>query len=284
MHTRRDFLTTLGAALVASGCSRALGQPAAVVPMSRRLPQLGIQLYTERSLMSKDVEGTLAKIAEIGYNEVEFAGYFGRTPAQIRAVLDANHLTSPSTHTALPASDDAWARALDEAAAIGHQWIVIAYLEASERKSPGDWQRLATRFNTLAAKAQERGLRFAYHNHDFEFTRVGTGTGLDVLISQTDSRLVDFEMDLYWVVKAGADPLALIEQYPRRFPLMHVKDASAAPALSIVDVGRGTIDFARIFARADTSGMQHTYVENDEPVDAIESARTSYRYLTDLRY
>jgi len=234
--------------------------------------------------MQKDVDGTLARIAEIGYNEVEFAGYFGRTPAQIRAALDANHLSAPSAHIDLPASNDAWSKTLDTASAMGHQWVVVPSLDASVGRSLDGWQKMAERFNGLGTRAQERGLRFAFHNHAAEFTPVGDGTGLDVLISQTDPKLVDFEMDIYWVVKGGADPIALIDKYPHRFPLMHVKDASAAPGLAMMDVGKGTIDFARIFARADTSGMQHTFVEHDEAVDPIESARSSYRYLADLRY
>lgn len=248
------------------------------------LTAIGLQLYTLRSLMAKDPEGTLARVAQIGYREVEFAGYFGRTSAQIRSVLAANKLTSPSTHIPFPATDDAWSHTLDQAAEIGHQWVVIAYLDAAQRSKPDDWSRIADRYNQLGAKARERGLRFAYHNHDFEFVKVGDGTALDLLLSSTDPRFVDFEMDIYWVVKGGGDPIALIKKYPHRFPLMHAKDATAAPERTMTEVGGGTIDFKSIFRNAGLSGMQHVFVEHDQPADPLESARSSYRYLAALRY
>lgn len=282
MPTRRDFLTTLGVALGAAslGRVRALEAENATPP----LPRIGIQLYTLRALMTKDVEGTLARVAGIGYTEVEFAGYFGRTTTRIRDLLKANGLTSPSTHIPFPTSDDAWKRTLDEANAIGHKWVVIAGLDAAMRKNPEDWARTAEQFNALGVKAGENGLRFAYHNHDFEFGRVGNGTGLDALLSKTDPSFVDFEMDIYWVVKGGGDPLDLIKRHPHRFPLMHAKDATAAPARAMVDVGSGTIDFARIFARQKESGMAHVFVEHDSPTDPIQSATNSYRYLAGLEF
>ena len=282
MPTRRDFLTTLGVTLGAAslGCARALEAE----DVARRLPRVGIQLYTLRSLMAKDVEGTLARVAGIGYKEVEFAGYLGRTPTQIRDALKSNGLASPSVHIPFPASDDAWRHALDDASAIGHKWAVIPWLDAAMRKNPDDWAGVAERLNALGTKAKENGLRVAYHNHNFEFARVGEGTGLDVLLSKTDPMFVDFEMDIYWVVKGGGDPLDLIKRHPHRFPLMHAKDATAAPARAMVDVGGGTIGFAKIFARQKESGMAHVYVEHDEPANPIQSATNSYRYLAKLKF
>jgi sugar phosphate isomerase/epimerase len=280
MPNRRDFLSTLGLALGATTLGRARAL-AAMSPASMHLQRIGIQLYTLRSLTEKDLEGTLAKVAAIGYNEVEFAGYFGKTPDQVRAMLLANRLTSPSAHIPLPASDDAWSRALADARSVGHEWAVIPWLDPPMRT---EWARLADRFNDLATKARAAGMRFAYHNHDFEFTRVGEGTAFDVLLTKTDPALVDFEMDNYWVVKAGADPLDIISRYPKRFPLMHIKDATAAPERAFADVGRGTIDFVKIFEGEKTSGMQHVYVEHDQPPDPIQSATTSYRYLAALKY
>jgi sugar phosphate isomerase/epimerase len=282
MATRRDFLATLGGAAlgaVALDRARALG-PSSPAGAPRAV---GLQLYTVRSLLAKDFEGTIAKVAQIGYREVEFAGYFNRTPAQVRDVLAENHLRSPSTHVALPASEDAWSRTLDTAKSIGHQWVVIAWLDAALRTHPDDWVKIADRFNKLGEIAQSRGLRLAYHNHDFEFTRLGHGTGLDMLLQQSDVKVVDFEMDIYWVVKGGGDPLDLIARYPHRFPLMHAKDATPPPARAMADVGSGTIDFPKIFAMAAQSGMQHVYVEHDNPPDPLESARNSYRYLAALR-
>lgn len=282
MHTRRDFLTTLGVALGAAslGGVRALGAEDA----ARKLPRIGIQLYTLRSLMEKDLEGTLAHVAQIGYKEVEFAGYFGKTPKQIRSILKKNGLTSPSSHAQLPASDDAWKKACDDTKEAGHEWIVLAWLDPSVRKSAEAWPPFVDRFNALAAQAHKHGLRFAYHNHDFEFIKVGDSTALEMLLSKTDPKLVDFEMDLYWVTKGGADPLDIIRRHPHRFPLMHAKDATPAPARAMADVGAGTIDFAKIFAAQKMSGMKHVYVERDDAPDPFQSATTSYRYLSGLNF
>ena len=281
MPNRRDFLNTLGLALGAT----TLGRPRALAAMTTSAPlhlqRIGIQLYTMRSLTEKDLEGTLAKLAGIGYAEVEFAGYFGKTPEQIRAMLVANRLASPSSHIPLPANDDAWKRALADARIIGHEWAVIPWLDPSQRK---DWAPFADRLNHLATLARSAGMRFAYHNHDFEFAREGDGTVLDLLLTKTDPSLVDFEMDIYWVTKAGADPLDLIARYPKRFPLMHAKDASPAPERAIVDAGKGNIDFVKIFQQEYTSGMAHVYVENDNPTDAIQSATTSFQYLAGLKF
>ncbi len=282
MTTRRDFLTTLSLALGATTLGRVRALDARTT--SAKLPHIGIQLYTVRSLMAKDVEGTLAALAQIGYDQVEFAGYFNRTPTQIKAALAANKMRSPSTHMGFPTTDDAWKKSVDDAKAYGHDWIVIAWLDAAQRPTGAGWDKLAERYNALGAMAKAGGLKFAYHNHDFELVPAMTGTALDTLIAKTDPALVSFEMDLYWVVKGGADPLDLIKRYPHRFPLMHVKDATAAPARAMVDVGSGTIDFAKIFAQQKTSGMTNIFVEHDEPKDALASARNSYKHLAALQY
>jgi sugar phosphate isomerase/epimerase len=282
MATRRDFLTTLAATLGATALARTprvLGARS----LPPHLSHIGLQLYTLRSLTSKDLDGTLAKVAAIGYDEVEFAGYFGRTPEQIRALLAANHLKSPSTHVGLPANDDAWKKVVDDSKTIGHEWIVVPSLDNARRVTPDDWARVADRFNHLAAIAKSAGMRFGYHNHNSEFAKVGDGTALDVLISKSDPALVDFEMDIYWVVKGGGDPFDLIKRYPGRFPLMHVKDATPAPELRMTDVGSGIIDFRKIFALDHTSGMKHIFVEHDEPSDPIVSATNSYKYLASVK-
>jgi sugar phosphate isomerase/epimerase len=281
MQTRRDFLSTIGTAFGAATASR-LGLAAS--PSAGRLDRIGLQLYTLRALMARDVEGTLAKVAEIGYREVEFAGYFGRTPAQLRAALSANGLAAPSTHVALPASDAEWTRTLDDARAMGHEWVVIAWIDAPLRRSVADWERLAERFNKLGAAARKHDLRLAYHNHDFELARLGTTIPYDLLLRGTDRKKVDFEMDVYWVVKAGGDPLAYFAAHPGRFPLLHLKDATDAPAREMVDVGKGTIDFATLLRERKLAGTSHAFVEHDSPRDALGSARASYRYLSTLQF
>jgi sugar phosphate isomerase/epimerase len=282
MQTRREFLGTLGIATLgaaALACTRSNGQASA--PPSR-MP-IGIQLYTLRSLLEHDFDGTLARVAEIGYREVEFAGYYDRTPAQVREVLQRTGLSAPSAHIPYPASDDAWARALDEARTIGHAWVVIPWLDQSLRRTPDDWTRFAQRLNQLGTRAKSVGLRLAYHNHDFELaSNPSGGTHLDLLLAQTDPQLVDYEMDVYWVTKAGAHPLAFMAKYPGRFPLLHLKDATAAPERRMVDVGSGTIDFRALLKAARSQGLEHAFVEHDEPADPLATARASYAYLSTL--
>lgn len=281
MQTRREFLGTLGLGALGAAtlaCTRTNGQastPPTVMP-------IGIQLYTLRSLLERDFDGTLARVAEIGYREVEFAGYYNRTPEQVREVLRRTGLTAPSAHIPVPATDADWQRALDAATIIGHQWAVIPWIDPAQRGTalPG----LADRLNHLGAMTKAAGLRQAYHNHDFEFASNGSGgTWLDALLTHTDPQLVSFEMDVYWVTKAGADPLALMAKYPGRFPLLHLKDATPAPERRMADVGSGTIDWPAVLRAARTQGLEHAFVERDDASDPLASARASYTYLSALR-
>jgi sugar phosphate isomerase/epimerase len=285
MQTRREFLGTLGITAVGAAALGALN-PGQLdgLEAAKRLP-LGIQLYTLRSVMEKDFDGTLANVAKAGYKEVEFAGYYGRTPAQVREVLKKNRLSSPSTHIPLPKDDAAWDKSLADAKAIGHQWAVLPWLDPSLRKTPDDWRRHADRLNHLGEAANKAGLQFAYHNHDFELAKNGdSGTYLDMLLARTDPKHVGYEMDVYWVTKGGGDPIALMKKYPGRFPLLHLKDATAAPEQKITDVGSGTIDWKRVITAARAQGTKHAFVENDNPADPLVAIRTSQAYLSKLKY
>jgi sugar phosphate isomerase/epimerase len=283
MQSRREFLATLGLSAAGAallGCVRPSGFAGG--GREGRIP-IGLQLYTVRKLMARDFDGTLAQVAGIGYREVEFAGYFGRTPAQVREALAGHGLTAPSTHIALPADDEEWKRTLGAANAIGHEWVTIAWLDAPLRSSPADWVRIADRFNHLGALARQAGLRFAYHNHDFEFERAGGGFRFDTLLMRTDPALVDLEMDVYWVTKGGADPMWYLRHHAGRFPMLHLKDATAAPEHRMVDVGAGTIDWAALLTLARDQGTSHAFVEHDEPADPLASIRASYSYLSRLK-
>jgi sugar phosphate isomerase/epimerase len=284
MQTRRNFLATLGVAALGIASGDAAAASAIAAPR-RKLKRIGMQLYTVRGMMETDVPGTLAKVAAIGYKEVEFAGYFGHTPAQIRELLRRNRLDSPSTHFDFVTLDTGWQQRLDDARKIGHRWAIIAFIPEELRpRTVDDWKRLAGRFNRAAAQAKSAGLRFAYHNHEFEIQKLGNVRPLDVLLQETDPSLVDFEMDLYWVVNAGGNPIEFFDRHPKRFKLFHVKDSAGPPDHKIVDVGKGTIDFRSIFARSDKAGVKHYFVEHDEPTDPIATLRNSYNYLQSLTF
>ena len=265
------------------------------------IKKVGLQLYTVRSEMPKDFEGTIAKVAQIGYKEVEFAGYFEHSPKDVRAILDKNGLTSPSQHIAYDVVEKKWEETLEASHVVGHKYIVCPWLDEKQR-NPEGWKRAAELFNKAGEASQKAGIQFCYHNHSFEFTPMeGTDGKLayDVLLSQTDPKFVKMEMDLCWISVAGKDPVAYFEKYPGRFPLVHVKDyvndpnatSSYAGATGSVefkgrlaDVGKGTIDFKRIFAASDKGGIKHYFVENDDAKTPFEDIKISYDYLSGLRF
>lgn len=290
MLNRRSFLAT-GSVLLAGAMCRAPAaetQPIAAASRRRgaRLERIGIQLYAVRGEMRRDFEGTLRRLADIGYREVEFAGYYDRSPAELRAILDRHGITAPSTHIGYDALTAAgWERVLDDAAARGHAFVTVPWLPVGVRGTVESWRAVARRFNQIARAARDRGLRFAYHNHEFEFTPVGGIVPFDLLLRETDPALVSFQMDLYWVVKGGGDPLAYMRAHPGRFSMLHVKDSSGPPAHAQVDVGRGTIDFAAILRLAtDQQALRHVFVEHDQPDDAMAFARSSFDYLKSLEF
>jgi len=275
---RREFLGTMGAVAVGAvlpACSPARS--------ATRLSNVGVQLYTVRSLMDKDVERTLAGVAAAGYSEVEFAGYFKKTPAEIKAMLDRHGLVAPSVHSGSMAPDD-WAKALEAANVIGHKFIVMPWIPVERRKTLDDWKQVAADFNRVAASAKAAGLQFAYHNHDFEFPLVEGKVPYDVLLAETDPNLVKLEIDLYWITKGGQDPLAYFARWPGRIPLVHVKDGKGPPEWAMTEVGSGAIDWKRIFAKSQQAGIQHYFVEHDQPADPIASITASCAYLKKLEF
>lgn len=287
LHDRRSFLAMLGAA--AAGC--AAGQPetaanivASAVPVTPAPRRIGVQLYTVRAEAARDLAGTLARIAEIGYLDVEFAGYHGKSPMEIRELLARYNLGAPSSHIPVANLRGDWKKALDEAKTIGHEFVTIPWLGDADRGSVDGWKRIAELFNRGGADAKAAGLRFAYHNHDFELRRVGDVVPLDLLLAETDPALVSFQMDIYWVVKAGQDPAAYFARHPGRFSMVHAKDSAGAPEHRMVDVGAGTIDFATLLPRAVAAGVKHVFVEHDQPADPMGSITASYRHLAQLSF
>jgi sugar phosphate isomerase/epimerase len=266
---RRAFLSAGTAALAAAAWPGRLMADA----LSRLPSTVGIQLYTVRRLMSTDADGTLAALAGIGYREVELAGLYGRTAGDFRKLLDKHGLHAPATHISLSALRNNTAQVLDDAAILGNHWVIVPSLDAAERTIDGI-RRVADALNQAGAKAKERGMRVGYHNHQYEFAAINGTVPYDILLSQTDRNLVDFELDLFWIRRGGGDTLAYFAKNPGRFVALHVKDMTADGKM--VNVGAGAIDFAGIFAHADRAGVMHYFVEHDEPTDPIADARTSF--------
>ncbi len=280
---RRAFLGALG--IAALGCSKRSAEESKPV-VAGTLDRIGVQLYTLRGEMEKDLGGTLARVAAIGYKDVEFAGYFGRPAADVRRILDSHGLRAPSAHVGTPAAlTKDWEKLLDDAKVAGHDYLIVAYLSEEERRNLDDYRKHADLFNKAGATAKQAGVRLAYHNHDFEFVRMEGKLPYDILLERTDPSLVAMELDLFWITKAGQSPLAYFERYPGRFELVHVKDMDASPAQRMVEVGRGSIDFASIFAKREKAGIRHFFVEHDNPEpSALESVKVSYEYLARLKF
>ncbi len=270
----------MGAAAVslATGCSPFASSRPATAAQPKKI-RLGIQLYTLRSVASGNLAGTLAQLAAIGYKEIEFASYYNHPAAEVRGFLDQYGLTAPSAHLDIGQLEGANAAAtFRDGKVIGLEWVTVPSLPRGRRETADDWKQVARQFNRVAAEARGAGFRFAYHNHDTELRKIGSVVPLEVLLAETDPSMVSFEMDIYWAVNAGADPLDLLARYPGRFKMLHLKDSMGPPEHKMADVGSGTIDFKTILARA--NGIEHYFVEHDEPPDPIASAAASYRYLT----
>ncbi len=295
MLDRRRFLVALpGAAVVAGGLPGlgrvwartegwsvgAPGHPGSDSGGSQVPSAIGLQLYTVRSVMTGDPGGTLAAIAEIGYQEVELAGLYGMSAREMKARLDAVGLAATSSHHSVQEVRAGWQATLEAAVALGQRLVVVPALPAAERDGEA-LRRVADDFNRAGEAARAAGLRFGYHNHDWEMRPGSDGVRpIDLLLDRTDPELVDWQMDIFWVVHGGADPMAELDARAGRVTSVHVKDRTAAG--DMVDVGAGVIDFRPVLARAGELGLLHQYVEHDQPGDPIESVRASYRALRDI--
>ncbi len=233
--------------------------------------------------MQHDLDGTLSKVAEIGYREVELAGYFGRTPKDFKASLERAGLIAPSSHVDFNTLADKWPSALEAANILGQQYIVCPSIDEKVRQEPGGWEKAAETLNHVGEAAQKAGIQFAYHNHDFEFQPVQGKLPYDILLEKTDPRLLKMEMDIFWLTKGGGDPRAYFRRYPGRFPMVHVKGRDRKGEMSEV-AKDNTIDWPGIFALSQEAGIQHYFVEHDNPTDELASIRASFNYLRELRF
>jgi sugar phosphate isomerase/epimerase len=287
---RRDFLRfSVGAgSLAAIGIDRGslpynVGASHITHHASReRLARIGVQLYTVREAMRQSMERTLEQVAKIGFKEVEFAGYFGRPAKDVRALLDANGLTAPSAHSAdMTSIRNRLTQVLDDASVIGHRYVVCASLPRADMTADG-YKRVAGEFNRAGEVAARQGIMIGFHNHDGDHVPLGSTTGFDILLAETDPRYFSMQMDLFWTVKGGKDPLDYFARHPGRFYSVHVKDMAAGGAM--VDVGAGQLPFAKYFAQSKQAGIQHYFLEHDSPADPMASITASYRHLAQLDF
>ena len=244
------------------------------------LSRIGVQLYTLRRLAGQDLDGTLSAVAKLGYKEVETAGYYNKTPADFRRSLDAAGLTAPSAHVGIEVLETGLPAQLEVCSTIGHKWLVVPSLPGRFRTEAG-YKQVGEILGKAAAGAKAAGVRIAFHNHAEEFAPIGGSTGMDLILQSAPAE-VAAELDVYWIVKAGGDPFAFIDKYSKRVKMLHLKDATAAPERAMREVGSGTIDWPRLLPRAEAAGVEHVFVEHDNPGDALASVKSSYEYLSKL--
>ena len=291
---RRGFLTA-GAALLAAPAMGA-AQPF----FQRHALPIGIQLYTVAPDAAKDLDGTLKALSGMGYKAVESAGFYGKSAAQFRAALDAAGVICPSAHIqGRGGLDGDLGKLADDLKTIGVKTAIMPspYIpdrlmgkglrETLTQLTADDFKMNADFLNQKAAGLKAAGIKVGYHNHNFEFAPLGSTTGLEILLKNTDPALVTFEMDLGWVAAAGADPVALLTKHKGRFSAVHIKDLKAstkpnfALAMDPTEVGSGELDWKKILATAYATGVRGYYVEQEAPFafPRLESAKIDHDFL-----
>lgn len=267
MITRRNFLinTSLAATAV-------LALPSLAFSMNKK--EIGLQLYTLRDELPKNVKQTLEKVAASGYTTVETYGFsikdqfWGLSPIELKKILDENNLKAVSGHYNLGSflydgNTTELIAAIEAAKILKSEFLTVPWVDEPFRKRIEDYKKIAARLNQAAKMCADAGLKLAYHNHDFEFQKHDGITGYEILLNETDKNLVYFELDLYWVVRSGNDPLKLFKANPGRFKMWHVKDMDKKNQALNTEVGSGSIDFKPFFKEVKQSGMVHFFVEQE---------------------
>jgi sugar phosphate isomerase/epimerase len=280
--SRRTMLRGAAAGAIAAGAATALPGTASATGKghwwAKRVPKdkISIQLYTLRTILEEDLEGTLSALADIGYRKVELAGTYGRSATEFRRILDRYRLRATSTHVGIDGDLD---QAIADARILGNRKSNVAW---ASFPTLAEWREFAARLEAAGRLYRRAGIEFGYHNHNHEFQRIDGVRPWDVLVRGTSRRNVSLEMDLYWVVVGGADPVHEFYRVAGRVKQYHVKDR--APDGGFADLGEGTINFPRIFRANWPLEVDEYIVENDEPVDPLKCAETGYNYLANVRF
>ncbi len=241
----------------------------------------GLQLYTVRDALDGDREGTLRRVAEIGYREVELAGLAGATARAMQASLQRCGLEAPSMHASYDRLRADFASVLEEARTLGATYLVCPSVDAGERQTAEDWKRVCQTLNRIGRAARNHGLVLAYHNHDFEFVPFADGTTpFGLMMTESDPRDLKLELDVYWAAKAGQDPVRYLKDGQERIRLVHLKDLASDG--STAEVGGGVLDFEQIVRAALLAGVKHLFVEQDTSADPLASIGASLRFLERL--
>lgn len=248
--------------------------------------EFGVQIYSVRNELSQDFEGTLQKIADMGYDYIEAFGlgtdgmYFGQTsPAEFRDMVEGMGMRIASTHSSYFTAEDA-PTMLQAAKNAGVDQLIIPYLSEEHRT---DYELEAQNLNQIGEVFKDSGIKFGYHNHDFEFIALEDGRlPMEILLENTDPELVTFQLDVYWITKAGQDAMDFIQKYPGRFSSYHIKDADED--LNQTTVGKGIIDYKTLLSKNDEFGITHLFVEDEREDHPIENIKAAHDYLQELSF
>jgi sugar phosphate isomerase/epimerase len=235
----------------------------------------------------RDLEGTLVNIARTGYKEVELLSSmnnFGMPPAQLRAILDRNGLTAPSTHVEAGIFGNLEPQ-IDAAKILGHQYLIVASLPDAEKLGLDDYRQWADRFNEAGARALRSGIRIGFHDEAWDFRNMNGTTPYDVFVQRIDPAVVALQLDTGNAAVGGKDPLEYMQKYGPRYSLFHIKDAPSIPADHDVELGKGVVNFKRLLAMIDNIDQKHLYVEQESyPGTPLESVKRDYDYISKLEF
>jgi sugar phosphate isomerase/epimerase len=288
MITRRNFISKALAG-VAAGAAIA-GREVWASELAWPKP-IGLEIYTVRKLFDKNPAETLKQVAAIGYQEVEIGP--GGKPAGLKKDLRMNGLKAVSAYVDAPKDLDAWKKSVEDAHRLGLQYIVVG---DNPSLDVGGWKRRAAFFNQCGKAALQAEIHFCYHAHFREYERLDGTSGYDIMLTNCDPKLFNMEMDVFWAIYAGVDPLEYWRRYPGRFPLLHIKDMRKGVKIDpresppdsgpnvFAPPGRGRIDWPRLFAHVHKAGVKHIFVEQDRcTLPPMEVAKIGYHYLKNLR-
>jgi sugar phosphate isomerase/epimerase len=281
--TRRDFTKKVTGSAIGIGCVAAANSASPASAQIKRTP-VALQLYTVRELTGKDFAGTLGKVAKMGYDAVEFAGYGGLAAKDMKKLLGDLGLVCAGTHEGFDRLDTKLGEVIEYNRTIGNEWLVCPSMpEEWSGKGADGFRAFAERLNVIGEKARQAGMRLCYHNHSFEFKKADGKYLLDILLDAADPKLVGAEVDVYWVKHGGDDPVAFITRHAGRCPLIHMKDMTGGSEPTDTPVGTGILDMKGIIRASRKAGARWFIVEQDTPKQPILGAvETSLKNMREL--
>jgi len=248
----------------------------------RKIP-IALQMYTLRNECEKNFAGTLEKVAELGFQGIEFAGYYGMTSNELKKILDHLGLQAVSSHIPLTSLEDNLTEIIDFQHTIGSKKIVCPYIPPEQRKEE-DYLNLINKLNQIGEECHKEGITLCYHNHDFELVRLSNGrTALETILDETNPEWVKSEFDIYWLTRAGHNPVEWMKKYKGRTPLIHLKDMTTDGEKFFAELGTGGVDIHSVLEQGEISEVEWWIVEQDFCKHSpLESVQISMKYLQSL--